>query len=245
MNSYRFLCVLAVGVILTACSRSADGGVENTIESVSVTDASEYYSESGTDSSTEYVVGEQTTYSVDGQAENTESRVPKKAPDFLAEFSDEVVVDEKDFKMWDYENEYYFYKGWENEGFAPCEIVLDGRRCKGMYTESGVALIGVEQENASPRCMVVYKDKSMMLSDSVEAVFLDNWLSVYFYDFDGDENDELVICSMKSEAADDNIAVIKLEPFEKLAFRLREPDDFVPLSEMSVTDVTWVDKDRI
>ena len=114
-----------------------------------------------------------------------------------------------------------------------------------MYTESGVALIGVEQENASPRCMVVYKDKSMMLSDSVEAVFLDNWLSVYFYDFDGDENDELVICSMKSEAADDNIAVIKLEPFEKLAFKLREPDDFVPLSEMSVTDVTWVDKDRI
>ena len=145
MNSYRFLCVLAVGVILTACSRSADGGVENTIESVSVTDASEYYSESGTDSST---------------TEDTEIEVPRTAPEFLIDFADEVVVDEKDFKMWDYENEYYFYKGWENEGFAPCEIVLDGRRCKGMYTESGVALIGVEQENASPRCMVVYKDKA-------------------------------------------------------------------------------------
>ncbi len=243
--NYCIICVLSSLFVLTACSRSADGGVENTIESVSVTETGEYYSESGTDSSTEYVVGEQTTYSVDGQAENTESQVPKKAPDFLTEFSDEVVVDEKDFKMWDYENEYYFYKGWENEGFAPCEILFDGRRCKGMYTESGVALIGVQQENASPRCMVVYKDKSMMLSDSVEAVFLDNWLSVYFYDFDGDENDELVICSMKSEAADDNIAVIKLEPFEKLAFKLREPDDFVPLSEMSITDVTWVDKDRI
>ena len=75
--NYCIICVLSSFFVLTACSRSADGGVENTIESVSVTEAGEYYSESGTDSSTEYVVGEQTTYSVDGQAENTESQVPK------------------------------------------------------------------------------------------------------------------------------------------------------------------------
>ena len=114
--NYCIICVLSSLFVLTACSRSTDVSVENTIESVSVTDASEYYSESGTDSST---------------TEDTEIEVPRTAPEFLIDFADEVVVDEKDFKMWDYENEYYFYKGWENEGFAPCEIVLDGDIMRG------------------------------------------------------------------------------------------------------------------
>lgn len=249
-KSYYLISSIVAVLALTACNKTDNGSVDNTVESNVQTTVSEFYSESDTDKqdveSSSVVEDKQTQGSDAASMAGTEKA--KTVPQFLADIADEVVVDEKDFSIWETENQFaYFYKGWENNGFAPCELVIDGVRCQGMYTESGVAIIAVKNEDADLHAMVIYKDKSMMLDEAIIPYFYENYLNVYFNDFDNDGEDELVVHTWQEDVDGEpgGIAVLKLEPFEEMTFGYKEPEDFVSLSNMSITDVKWINKDEI
>lgn len=159
-------------------------------------------------------------------------------PEFLSDIADEVVVDDGSFILWDSNS---MHKSYEMQGFRFCELSREGVRSKALYTESGIVIISKERTGNTPLCTVMYNGDSMTLEDEIFGVFGDK-LKIYLYDFDQDGNEELVINSLGGDMGN-KAAVIRMSPFERIAFDEILPEEFI--SDIEITDVTTIGSDEI
>ena len=223
-------CVLSAGIIaalLIGCAGNDNHQSGEPTESEKVTITGE--------SSTENAAAQKETQT---QENDTDKENDKDIPEFLRDIADDVVVDSKQFTMWE---SYSMHKSYETQGFGFCELIRDGVRSEALYTQSGIVIVSEERSGNTPLCTVMYNGDSMTLEDEIFGVFGDK-LKIYLYAFDQDGNEELVINSLGGDM-DNKAAVIRMEPFERIPFDEILPEEFV--SNVEITDVTAISNDEI
>lgn len=189
----------------------------------------------------------QETVSITSTEENTKG---VSVPEFLSALAEEVILDEAEFTVWG-----DLIKGaapYTMRGFIPCELVMDGKRSRSLYTEDGLVI--VERRNGDHDNDRSHEYDYLFVKDGRELwlklddipLYAQN-LAFYFYDVDGDGSDELWIGGWGGEGAASFCRVVRLETMTEIPIAVNRDEDYFSryVPEISITEIMKISDEDI
>lgn len=210
----RKLRILSTAVLIcclfTACSHNSS------LSSVSPT--------------TDSVLTEQNTSQEPASKSSEET---SSVPAFLADAADEVILDETKFTVWaDYIGGVKLYT---NQGFAPCELIVDGEHYRGLYTEDGLVIM----ENHTAGQDYVFMKNGNSRSMELGGLPLCDKLAFYFYDMDGDGKNELLTEGYTGAGGEPVCHVLRQDTMQEIPLGLDTDENWFSyyIPEIELTEV--------